>query len=93
MVEIKSKKINYGVEYTDDSVKATANFSITQENLVQDLNWSAYNTDGNILGNIYYSEHSNGHVNKSINGVEKDNLVQVEDTFNAFLAEVKTTVI
>lgn len=72
-MELTNKQLTYSVSHQSAEFKMTGSVHINEMNRITNLNGNLYKDD-EYSGDFYYSESEEGKVNKSINGVTKENV-------------------
>ena len=70
-MQITDKRTMFNFSHTTEAgVEATGNVEFTGE-LLTNMN-ASFNKDGNFMGSAYYSETTDGKINKSLNNIDKE---------------------
>lgn len=72
-MELTNKQVTYSVAHEGTEFKMTGNVHVNEMNRITNLNGNLYKDD-EYSGDFYYSETEDGKVNKSMNGVKKENV-------------------
>lgn len=77
-MELKNKRVQYTVTDEDSNLKLTGEISLKDQTNDFSFNGSLNDLSNNYLGNFYYNEREDEKVDKSINGIDKDDLANAE---------------
>jgi len=77
-MELKNKRVQYTVTNEDSNLKLTGEISLKDQTNDFSFNGSLSDLSDNYLGNFYYNEREDEKVDKSINGIDKDDLANAE---------------
>ena len=77
-MELKNKRVQYTVTNEDSNLKLTGEVSLKEQTNDLSFNGSLNDLSNNYLGNFYYNEREDEKIDKSINGIDKDDLANAE---------------
>lgn len=87
---LKNKRELYSITNESNGMKLQGEVTYNVESTNLTLSGSINNSEGAYLGNFHYNEHDEEKVDKSINGVDKDNISDVEDLIDATITALHT---
>lgn len=92
MITFSNKTVRYNFSEQGENFKIDGSIEVLQDDSISNLNGTIYDLQGQYLGNLYYSESTEGKCSKNLSNVSKENFADVDNYVDSVLAELKINI-